>query len=85
MAKIQFSLSGKPEEVIPDIRMTRAKDGSNGTATSGQVLDLSGANCQADEAQEWWWGYLVGASFLLFVPALRAVANKNKEVAKLKT
>ena len=33
MAKIQFSLSGKPEEVIPDIRMTRAKDGSNGTAT----------------------------------------------------
>ncbi len=32
MAKIQFS-QGIDEEVIPDVRLTRAKDGSNGTAT----------------------------------------------------
>jgi photosystem II protein len=32
MAKIQFS-KGIDEEVIPDVRLTRAKDGSNGTAT----------------------------------------------------
>ncbi|MGB3612457.1 MAG: photosystem II reaction center protein Psb28 [Elainellaceae cyanobacterium] len=33
MARIQFSLGGSPEDVIPDVRMTRAKDGTNGTAT----------------------------------------------------
>ncbi|NET48061.1 MAG: photosystem II reaction center protein Psb28 [Merismopedia sp. SIO2A8] len=33
MARIQFSLSGSPEEVIPDIRITRSPDGTNGTAT----------------------------------------------------
>jgi photosystem II protein len=32
MAEIQFS-RGVTEEVIPDIRLTRSKDGSNGTAT----------------------------------------------------
>ena len=31
MAEIQFS-RGITEEVIPDIRLTRAKDGTNGTA-----------------------------------------------------
>ncbi|EKU97276.1 photosystem II reaction center protein Psb28 [Leptolyngbya sp. PCC 7375] len=32
MAEIQFS-QGVAEEVIPDVRLTRAKDGSDGTAT----------------------------------------------------
>lgn len=32
MARIQFS-RGTDEEVIPDVRLTRAKDGTNGTAT----------------------------------------------------
>lgn len=32
MAEIQFS-KGIPEEVIPDVRLTRSKDGTNGTAT----------------------------------------------------
>jgi photosystem II protein len=32
MAEIQFA-RGIAEEVIPDIRMTRSKDGTNGTAT----------------------------------------------------
>lgn len=32
MAEIQFS-RGIAEEVIPDVRLTRARDGSNGTAT----------------------------------------------------
>ena len=32
MAEIQFA-QGVAEEVIPDVRMTRAKDGSDGTAT----------------------------------------------------
>jgi len=32
MAEIQFS-RGIAEEVIPDVRMTRSRDGSNGTAT----------------------------------------------------
>ncbi|NEQ96455.1 MAG: photosystem II reaction center protein Psb28 [Cyanothece sp. SIO2G6] len=31
-ARIQFSLAGSPEEVVPDIRITRSKDGTNGTA-----------------------------------------------------
>lgn len=32
MAQIQFS-RGVEEEVIPDVRITRSRDGSNGTAT----------------------------------------------------
>ena len=32
MAQIQFS-RGIDEEVIPDVRLTRSRDGSNGTAT----------------------------------------------------
>ena len=32
MAEIQFA-RGVTEEVIPDVRLTRAKDGSDGTAT----------------------------------------------------
>lgn len=32
MAEIQFS-KGITEDVIPDVRLTRSKDGSNGTAT----------------------------------------------------
>lgn len=32
MAQIQFS-RGIAEDVVPDVRLTRAKDGSNGTAT----------------------------------------------------
>lgn len=32
MAEIQFS-RGISEDVIPDVRLTRSKDGSNGTAT----------------------------------------------------
>ena len=32
MARIQFS-RGVDEDVIPDVRLTRARDGSNGTAT----------------------------------------------------
>lgn len=32
MAEIQFS-RGIPEDVVPDVRLTRARDGSNGTAT----------------------------------------------------
>lgn len=32
MAQIQFS-RGVDEEVIPEVRLTRSKDGSNGTAT----------------------------------------------------
>lgn len=32
MAQIQFS-RGLDEEVIPDVRLTRSRDGSNGTAT----------------------------------------------------
>lgn len=32
MAEIQFS-RGIPEPVIPDVRLTRSKDGTNGTAT----------------------------------------------------
>lgn len=32
MAQIQFT-RGVDEEVIPDVRLTRSKDGSNGTAT----------------------------------------------------
>ncbi|MGF1535491.1 MAG: photosystem II reaction center protein Psb28 [Elainellaceae cyanobacterium] len=33
MARIQFSQGGSPEDTVPDIRLTRAKDGTNGTAT----------------------------------------------------
>jgi photosystem II protein len=32
MAEIQFS-RGVVEEVVPDVRLTRSRDGSNGTAT----------------------------------------------------
>lgn len=32
MAQIQFS-RGVDEEVVPDVRLTRSRDGSNGTAT----------------------------------------------------
>jgi len=32
MAKIQFS-RGVNEDVVPDVRLTRSKDGTNGTAT----------------------------------------------------
>ena len=32
MAQIQFA-RGVDEEVIPEVRLTRSKDGSNGTAT----------------------------------------------------
>ncbi|MBD2020703.1 photosystem II reaction center protein Psb28 [Leptolyngbya sp. FACHB-36] len=32
MAKIQFS-RGVDEDVVPDVRITRSRDGSNGTAT----------------------------------------------------
>lgn len=32
MAEIQFS-KGVTEEIVPDIRLTRSKDGTNGTAT----------------------------------------------------
>lgn len=32
MAEIQFS-RGVKEEVVPDVRLTRSKDGTNGTAT----------------------------------------------------
>jgi len=32
MAQIQFS-KGIEEEVVPDVRLTRSRDGSNGTAT----------------------------------------------------
>ncbi|MDX2096159.1 MAG: photosystem II reaction center protein Psb28 [Leptolyngbyaceae cyanobacterium bins.59] len=32
MAEIQFS-RGITEDVVPDVRLTRSKDGSNGTAT----------------------------------------------------
>ena len=32
MAQIQFS-RGIDEEVVPDVRLTRSRDGSNGTAT----------------------------------------------------
>lgn len=32
MAEIQFA-RGVREEVVPDVRLTRAKDGTNGTAT----------------------------------------------------
>lgn len=32
MARIQFS-RGIDEDIIPDVRLTRARDGSNGTAT----------------------------------------------------
>ena len=32
MAEIQFS-KGISEDVIPDVRLTRSKDGTNGTAT----------------------------------------------------
>lgn len=32
MAEIQFS-RGVAEEVVPDVRLTRSKDGTNGTAT----------------------------------------------------
>ena len=32
MAQIQF-VRGTEEEVIPDVRLTRSRDGSNGTAT----------------------------------------------------
>ena len=32
MAQIQFS-QGIEEEVVPDVRLTRSRDGSNGTAT----------------------------------------------------
>lgn len=52
MAKIQFSLSGTPEDVIPDIRMTRSKDGTNGQAifyfdnpkilSEGKMEDITG-------------------------------------------
>jgi photosystem II protein len=42
MAQIQFS-RGINEEVIPDVRLTRSRDGSNGTATfyfdNPQALD----------------------------------------------
>lgn len=32
MAKIEF-IKGITEEVVPDVRLTRSRDGSNGTAT----------------------------------------------------
>ncbi|MGF1495942.1 MAG: photosystem II reaction center protein Psb28 [Elainellaceae cyanobacterium] len=32
MAQIQFS-RGNPEDIVPDVRLTRSKDGTNGTAT----------------------------------------------------
>lgn len=44
-ARIQFS-RGIDEEVVPDVRITRSKDGSNGTATfyfqNPKALDNSG-------------------------------------------
>lgn len=51
MAQIQF-LTGIDEEVVPDVRLTRSRDGSNGTATfyfqnpkvlsSGSVEEITG-------------------------------------------
>lgn len=51
MAHIQF-LRGVDEEVVPDVRLTRSRDGSNGTATfyfqnptvlsGGQAEDITG-------------------------------------------
>lgn len=51
MAQIQF-VRGTEEEVIPDVRLTRSRDGSNGTATflfqnpkalsSGNTEDITG-------------------------------------------
>lgn len=47
MAQIQF-LQGTDEEVIPDVRLTRSRDGSNGTATfyfqNPQVLSSGSAD-----------------------------------------
>lgn len=50
MAEIQF-VRGVAEEVVPDVRLTRSKDGTNGTATfyfeypqalSGEAGDITG-------------------------------------------
>ncbi len=47
MAKIQFS-KGITEEVVPDVRLTRSRDGSQGTATFyfDQPKALDGTNTE---------------------------------------
>ncbi len=61
MARIQFSLGGSPEEVVPDIRLTRSKDGTNGTATfyfdhpkvltDGSMEDITGMYLMDEEGE----------------------------------
>jgi photosystem II protein len=60
MAQIQFS-RGTDEEVIPDVRLTRSRDGSNGTATfyfqnpqalsSGSTEDITGMYMVDEEGE----------------------------------
>jgi photosystem II 13kDa protein len=48
MAQIQFS-RGINEEVIPDVRITRSRDGSNGTATFYFQKPKALSNTSTDE------------------------------------
>lgn len=48
MAEIQFS-RGIPEEVVPDVRLTRAKDGTNGQAIFYFQNPKALANDRTDE------------------------------------
>lgn len=60
MAQIQF-LRGTEEEVIPDVKLTRSRDGSNGTATfrfqnpnvlsSGSADDITGMYMVDEEGE----------------------------------
>jgi len=60
MAQIQFS-RGIDEEVIPDVRLTRSRDGSNGTATfyfqnpkalsSGNTEEITGMSMVDEEGE----------------------------------
>ena len=54
MAEIQFS-RGVAEEVVPDVRLTRAKDGSNGKA----IFYFNKPKALADEGGEITGMYLV--------------------------
>jgi photosystem II 13kDa protein len=48
MARIQFS-KGVDENVIPDVRLTRSKDGTNGTATFYFEKPKALSNASTDE------------------------------------
>ena len=64
--KIQF-IKGLDEKVLPDVRLTRSRDGSTGTATfrfkNPNILDKSTAK-QAEKNTQKWWNNFWNRSFI---------------------